>query len=522
LDAPRTRPKPAPIGVPSSDISKPLVPSIRFEISKGTAFDEFHGVNAQTKFCFDFDVFGTRHRFTDITAQQSPTIAETITAPLPDRIETLCRYNHPIRVCVSTTQPETQFVGLGVIEWRKVLCEGAVEDRVDLIGIQNEVVGLLNYSLKLCGFEGTTINFGMFREVLDGQLRQEGLDGVETERQFAFDLKTWWRELTHLIDEKALIINANEIGTGKTCIFNFISPLSSRQLMTPGHCLRFCTLLTDLNAPVHSTILPNWAVIAARVAAERERLNILVSLLRGFGLNAYVVVARPRSFAVSLSSATIFFDVRSGKFGPKMPQVEAVRFIYNDEILFANLAPSNADVDWDIRNPLVWKELRAPKVIARPAPTVIECTAPRPSEDAIEAQVRAVIETHRQSVGLRTKWSTQLPKLLLPIADSYEHEKVTGTALGVHSFAAEAMRAGVRPFRAIRAAPACTNKANAGAIFKALARTRSGLDILGAKDDDAVFALVVRCKVYPGGVVAVWALLAIDSITPLHSAKSTK
>jgi hypothetical protein len=225
---------------------------------------------------------------------------------------------------------------------------------------------------------------------------------------------------------------------------------------------------------------------------------------------------------VSLSSAALFFDVRSGRFGPKMPQVDAVCFIYNEEILFANLAPANAAIDWDIRNPLVWKELAAPKVIVRPAPAVMECPAEHPSEVVIEAQVRAVIETHRQSVGLKTKWSEQLPRLLLPIADSYEHEKVTGTALGVHSFAAEAMRAGIRPFRAIRAAPACTNRANAGAIFKALARTRSGLDILGAKDDDAVFALVVRCKVYPGDVVAVWALLAIDSITPLHSAKSTE
>jgi hypothetical protein len=81
---------------------------------------------------------------------------------------------------------------------------------------------------------------------------------------------------------------------------------------------------------------------------------------------------------------------------------------------------------------------------------------------------------------------------------------------------AEAIRSVLRPYHAIRAAPACTNRANAGAVFKSLAGTRCGLDIMGSHDDDASFVLIVRCTEYPGEVVSVWALLAIDSITPLH------
>jgi hypothetical protein len=513
------KPPKTAVGVPIDDDDKPLVPSVRFEITKGAAFEEFSGVTSRTKLCFDFDVFGKRHRFSDITAQQCPVIGKIITAPLPDRLEVLCKYNYPIRVCVSTTAPEVQFVGLGIIEWRRVLSEGAVEERLDLIGIQNEIVGVLNYSLKLCGLESGRVNYDLFREVLDGEIRQELGDSIESERQFAIDLKNWWRELTHLIDDKSLMINSNEIGTGKTSIFNFVAPIQTRELMTPGHCLRFCSLLTDLNPPVNASVLPNWAAVAARSAGEREKLNILVSLLRGFGMTAFVVIARPRNFAVCLSAATLFFDVRSGKFGSQMPKVETVCFIYNDNVLYANLRPSTPDVEWDTSNPLLWKELKAPKATVKPIPTVIACASDPIDEALLESQVKLLIESHRQVVGLKTKWNAQLTPLLLPIADSYEHEKVTGQSLGIHSLSAEATRAIIRPFHAIRAAPANTNRANPGAIFKALAGTRCGLDILGSKDDDASFVLIIRCKIYPGDVIAVWALLAIDSITPLHNAR---
>jgi hypothetical protein len=515
------KPPPTAVGIPMAEDDKPSVPSIRFEISKGAAFEEFNGVTSRTKFCFDFDVYGKRHRFSDITAQQCPVIGKIITAPLPDRMESLCKYNYPIRVCVSTSAPEVQFVGLGTIEWRKVLYEGVIEGRVELIGIQNEIVGNLNYSLKLCGLESKSVNFALFREVLDAELLQETGDSIESERQFAIELKSWWRELTHLIDDKSLIINSNEIGTGKTSIFNFVAPIVARELMTPGHCLRFCTLLTDLNPPVNASVLPNWAAVAARSGGEREKINILVSMLRGFGMDAFVVIARPRNFAISLSSGTIFFDVRSGKLGSQMPNIDTVCFIYNDAVLYANLRPSNPAVEWDITNPLLWKELKAPRATVKPIPTVIACASDSINEELLEAQVKSLIETHRQTVGLKTNWNTQLAPVLMPVADSYEHEKVSGQSLGIHSLSAEAMRSVLRPFHAIRAAPASTNRVNPGAIFKALAGTRCGLDIMGSKDDDASFVLIIRCKMYPGDVTAVWALLVIDSITPLHNAKKS-
>jgi hypothetical protein len=111
---------------------------------------------------------------------------------------------------------------------------------------------------------------------------------------------------------------------------------------------------------------------------------------------------------------------------------------------------------------------------------------------------------------LKTNWNPQLTALLMSIADSYEHEKTMEQSLGIHLLSAEAVKAVIRPFHAIRAAPACTNRVNPGAIFKALAGTKCGLDILGSTDDDASFVLSVRCRVYPGNVTTVWALVMED------------
>jgi hypothetical protein len=57
------KPLPSAIGVPMRDDEEPCVPSIRFEISKGTALEEFNEITSRTKLCFDFDVVGKRHRF---------------------------------------------------------------------------------------------------------------------------------------------------------------------------------------------------------------------------------------------------------------------------------------------------------------------------------------------------------------------------------------------------------------------------------------------------------------------------
>lgn len=519
LFKPSIKPKPNPNSTDSSkDEESVFVPSLRIELSKGQAFSEFEGFNTKATLCFDIDVFGKRHHFDGITACQCPTLGKVITAPLPDKLETLPKYNRPIRIVVSTTSPEVTFVGLATFEWRNVLNEGHLEGQIDIVGLQNEIVGVLNYEMKLKGIT-KEINFPMFREVLELQLKQEGIDSVDSERQFVLQLRNWCRELTQLIDDKNFAINANEIGTGKTSIFSFITPVNCRELITPGQCLRFVYLLNDLRSPINASFIPNWAAISSRCAGEREKLNILVSLLRGFGLRSFVVVARPRCFAVSLSSSTICFDVKNGKFSSSIPKgIETIFYIYNEEILLANLNPTS-EIDWDIDNPLRWKELKAPKEFIYNLPPTFYSERFEINEEKLEANVKKIIEAHRQSVGLKTRWNTELQPLMLPIIDSYEHEKLFGCSLGVHALSSQAIQSKIKPYHAIRASPASTNSTNPAIVFKALTRARSGLEIMGSRDDDASFVLLIKFYQYPSGVVSTWALLAIDSVTPLYNAK---
>lgn len=517
LFKPSTKPKPNTFDntATNEDI---LVPSLRVEITKGQAFSEFAGFNTKSKLCFDFDIFGQRHRFDDITATECPMIGKVIIAPLPSKLEVLPKHNHPIRIVVSTTSPEVAIVGLAIFEWRQVLNEGHIEGQIDIIGLQNEIAGTINYDMKLCGME-KQINYPMFKQVLELQLRQEGIESVEGERQFAIKLKSWWKELTQLISDKNLVINANEIGTGKMCLFNFITPMYARELITPGHCLRFAYLLNNLNAPINASYIPNWAAIGSKCAGEREKLHILVSLLRGFGIRAFVVVARPRCFAVSLSSGTIYYDVQNGKFSTQLlKNIETILYIYDEKILFANLDPT-AEIDWDIDNPLRWKPLSAPDEYVPSLPASISCDCAEYFEDKLEASVKNIIEAHRQSVGLKTRWNNDLKHLMMPILDSYEHEKLSGSSLGVQSMASQAIQKVLKRYHAIRAAPASVNSANPSMLFKALTRARSGLEIMGSRDDDASFILLIKCYKYPSGVVSTWILLAIDSVTPLHNQK---
>ena len=157
-------------------------------------------------------------------------------------------------------------------------------------------------------------NLPQYKQVYDLNVRQEQLDKIEKERQAAVKLKVWWRDLQNLINDKSLTIAANELGSNTATVFDSITPFYSRSLITPGHCLRFAYLMTPIIAPTNVSHLPVWAVVASKCGGEREKLNLLVSLLRGFGFRAFVVVASPKSFAVSYSSTITYFDVSFSVF----------------------------------------------------------------------------------------------------------------------------------------------------------------------------------------------------------------
>ena len=501
-------------------IETPLVtePSLLIEVQKGAAFDEFYRSAVKTTLQISIDLFGKSYIFSDIKAEQCPDVSQTIISPLPDKLDAILSRKDPMRMCISTTSPDISFVGLGYYDWRKVITEGQTKASIELIGLQNEIVGVMHCTLKLIGLE-ENVNFQQYKQVYDLNVRQEQLDKIEKERQAAVKLKVWWRDLQNLINDKSLTIAANELGSNTATVFDSITPFYSRSLITPGHCLRFAYLMTPIIAPTNVSHLPVWAVVASKCGGEREKLNLLVSLLRGFGFRAFVVVASPKSFAVSYSSTITYFDVSNGKFSSSLPsKVETVKFMYNESSLYVNLNPTDPiqKLEWDIDNPLRWKILDAPNppnITNKPA--IREITDDDIDEVEIEMKVRAIIEQHRNSIGLYTRWNSDLSPIMLPIVDSYEREKITGQTLGVHQMASEAIRMSIKKYHAVRVALAVTNSTQPNAIFRSLLRTKKGMEILGAKDDDSSFVLLIKTTKYPNGLVAVWSLLAIDSVSSL-------
>jgi hypothetical protein len=520
----KQRPKISPQATSKSDaaiqIETPIVtePSLLIEIKKGAAFDEFHRSAVKSTMLLTINIFNKSYAFDGIKAEQCPSISQTIISPLPDNLESLISRSAPLSICASTTAPDISFVGLGYFDWRKVISEGSMKASVELLGLQNEIVGVIHMIMKIIGCEENT-NFAPYKELYELQVRQETLERVENERQFAVNLKVWWRDLQNLINDKSLTIASNELGTNSATVFDSITPFYKRILITPGHWLRVAYVMTPIIAPTNVATLPNWAVIASKCAGEREKLNLLVSLLRGFGFRAFVVVAEPKSFAVAYGATIIYFDVTNGKFSSAIPsKVQTVKYMYNENSLFVNLNPQDdaSKLEWDIDNPLRWKLFEYPtKGKSNNTPVIIETSNEEIDEESIELKVKAIIEQHRISVGLHTKWNSELPPVMLPIVDSYEREKITGQTLGIHQMASEAIRMTIKKFHAVRVALAVTNTIQPAAIFKSLLRTKKGMEILGAKDDDASFVLLIRTTKYPNGLVATWSLLAIDSVSPL-------
>jgi hypothetical protein len=120
----------------------------------------------------------------------------------------------------------------------------------------------------------------------------------------------------------------------------------------------------------------------------------------------------------------------------------------------------------------------------------------------------------RQAFGFPTKWDFELEQVLWPIVASYERDKITGRTNGLEGFHAYAVKSHLRSGHSLKAAPVFAHTANPEELFRALMNAKCGLDILGVKESNATFGLVVDLHRYPEGVFCVWVLLAVESLLP--------
>lgn len=489
---------------------------ITVEFLRLIALDKFEGSEYDVNLVLDVELRKKRFRSQEYEAGEVTKIGWSIESELPNDVEDLIS-DTEMRVCAFTTYPDKEFVGLCVIDWRSAFKQECLRARVDMHGLHNEVVCCLEFAIEL---HGLTPNID-WENVLHLQRKQRKLDEIESEREFSMELRAWMQDLARLTRNTAAPITAKEIGSGNSIIFKQITPYVDRNLRNQGQCLRYCYHMASTNSPIGGLILPSWAVVASGCAGPRERVNLLTSLLRGYGLKAYVMVSRPRNMVVTISEGKpTFFDLLTGKFADKVPQViTEVTYLYNEKVLYANLKPE-ADplsLDWGLENPLKWKCLMAPDtvVLDRP-PAPLSLAQMKVDDKLLEFQVKQIIVAERLKFDMQTSWSSDIEKNLLPLAYSYEQEKISGKSVSFHKLLSGALRGHLRPLHSIKATPAMIHSTDPREIFRALMNTSCGLDILGVREKNPRFALCIYSTQFSEGVFCIWAILAVESMLPLH------
>jgi hypothetical protein len=233
-------------------------------------------------------------------------------------------------------------------------------------------------------------------------------------------------------------------------------------------------------------------------------------------MDAFVIVSKPRWCAIAFqSNGKLFFDVITGQFANHLPQViSQVNYLYNDEVLYANLRPEKTveTIDWTLDDPLKWKSLRPPEYLdLNVTPVALKHAIREIPEKSLSNRVKRIIEAERKSFGLDTKWRYELDMVLSPLLARYEADAIAGKRSEIMQNHKKAIKRYVRPLHSVTATPAMVHSRDPCEIFRALMNTRYGLDILSVKEQEASFALALRCEVYPEGVFCVWSIFAVES-----------
>lgn len=151
--------KPTPKSNPLIEpLVKPMTPTLQIEFKNGRAFKKYEINNYKEVINLDIEVFGKRYRLDGIHGCQSPDFAHTFNIHIPNPLRIMIETADQIHICLSTTSSypnaNDDFLGLASIDWRDVLKSGKVTDeRIEIRGLKGGIVGVIDYSMTLCGYE---------------------------------------------------------------------------------------------------------------------------------------------------------------------------------------------------------------------------------------------------------------------------------------------------------------------------------------------------------------------------------
>lgn len=501
------------------------------------------------------------------------------------------------------------------VEWRRVLVDGSCSFTVELpaTGAAGEAglsAGALAMRCELVpGPRVQPVPPAREAEARVGSAGRGGLvraDAVEARvaatrsgragaaRRLFVRARRWWDGLVQaqprLKHRPVRVFAQGEAGTFR-CVTAFVQPLRAGRLIeSPAHAARFVSLLplrgyhplgggrpTPAEAPGTASRLrlrataaslpaaaepehPDTAAwhtpattITLRSGSPADHATLLCSLLRGFGLDAFVAVGTwtdaagvedTHEWVVTMDEGgepegdapatrqggetprVVFWEPLSGeRYEPDWPTSDGRRFtsvacLFNEASLLANVQPASGVTacDWRVHEEALWSPLDAvaiadhsrflPLPIALAPPTV----ASGPVACALEASLRHEVTAWRRQLGLSDPlFDAQLEHCLSPALAAYESERLTGRPFGTSEFRA-AVRSCLPAGHAFSAFPFQVTHVSPAKIAEVLRASDIGRRVVSAGDHDAALAVRVRVYAYAEDVLAVWVIVA--SIAP--------
>jgi len=258
---------------------------------------------------------------------------------------------------------------------------------------------------------------------------------------------------------------------------------------------------------------------------------LLCSLLLGFGLDAYVAVGTDAQgghlWVVTRSSPqrTVFWESLSGQrtvhdMGAADDSARAAHYrtvgcVFNHESFYANCQgdDSVAACVFDLENRARWKAMEVGLLRALtplPTPPLVAAALPPPhaAEEQLEKELRALLERHREPLGLGTFWDDKLCTLLAPALAAYEAERVHGAAFGSDDFQ-QGIKRHVPEGHIFKGFPQLFSSASAEAVLFGLLKSSVALDVVQARGDQVRHAVRVKVVNYAEDVRAVWVMVAV-------------
>ncbi|XP_031552342.1 centrosomal protein of 76 kDa-like [Actinia tenebrosa] len=459
--------------------------------------------------------------------------------------DVLLSITDPINLILSKTETtgSNSLIGSHSFEWQKVLKEpnGVLSVNVDINGMGEEnkiMIGSLELRFQVLPHR---------RQIVQPQALENHLSSIhrhisERERRFMNYARQWWKSYisSHQSHsrQQVKIFAQNECGTSKPVI-SYITPIHVGWLLdNPRHAAQFVSLLKhEEECSMFGIKVDTWSSLHALLCRGKgsceDHATLLCSIFLGFGLDAFVCLGtrdtgQPHAWVMTRQTDGLvsFWETLTGQcfslsegLSTVCSQFRTLACVFSNTCFYANIQANGliSQCDFDLNNPAKWKAMDADAIYAicgseiqPPLPVPPSLTPStidvQKTSQALEEELRSLIENYRQGKGLETKWDNNLSNILSPILTAQESEAKTGQDLKREELYDPVYRYLNRSFT-LQSVTTRITHLNASQAFSDMQLSAEYKSLIDYQGNLMEFALRVHVFPYPESACAVWVIL---------------